>query len=313
VRGAVNGQVEPEVECSSYGGLHWEIDEQVEHDENQEKVKIADPVPNSEEAGTWYYVVHCTTCNAVIPFKHAPEGEPIVRFPAMRVRCFECGTAHSYAADLVSHRKAVAPRRIFKRDQLADPPDNAQEARQENHSVGDSGGREIVECRIESETTSLPRDNCVIATVTGKRATIFFLSSCFFAAGWVLQLTLNISYPFHLTVLDQVRPYGPAVLLDSAYFGAILCGLALLILGTGSFLVDTYAFKCNVLGKDGLALVTSNAFMRSVTTWISSSETASATSLARQARRAFSPMVSGAATFRSRIKRSAKLRLRHYR
>jgi hypothetical protein len=72
---------------------------------------------NLEEAGTWYYVVDCATCKALIPFKHAPEDEPVVRFPTMRVRCFQCHTDHTYAADLISHRKAVAPPGIFNADQ----------------------------------------------------------------------------------------------------------------------------------------------------------------------------------------------------
>ena len=45
---------------------------------------------NLEEAGTWYYVVDCAICKAVVPFKHAHEDDQIVRFPTMRVRCFHC-------------------------------------------------------------------------------------------------------------------------------------------------------------------------------------------------------------------------------
>jgi hypothetical protein len=113
----VKGQKVPQDESSSESCPHCEINELVqEHIEGQEKVGIADLAANLEEAGTWYYVVDCATCKAVIPFKHAPEGEPILSFPTMRVRCFQCHTNHTYAADLVSHRKAAAPRGIFKRD-----------------------------------------------------------------------------------------------------------------------------------------------------------------------------------------------------
>ena len=160
----------------------------------------------------------------------------------------------------------------------------------------------------------MQRDNDVIAAVSGKRATIFFLSSCFLATAWILRLALNISYPIPLAVFAEARSHGPAVLLHSAYFGAILCGLVFLIFGAGTFLVDTYGFKPNALRKDVLVLLTGNAFMRSLTTGIKpSAKTASLTSLARQASRALSTIVSGVATFRSLIKRSAKLRLRHYR
>jgi hypothetical protein len=318
VRGAVNGQVVPQAEGLSDGGLHCAIDEQVvEHNERQEKVDIADLVPNSEEAGTWYYVVDCATCKAAIPFKHAPEGEPVLRLPTMMVRCFQCSTVHTYASDLVSHRKAVAPRRIFRKDQPAETPNNAQEAsrdRPEDRSDGGTGGREIAESKIAPEASSLQRDNDVIAAVSGKRTTIFFLSACFLAIGLIFQLASSIFYPVPLAVFNEAHSYGPAVLLDSAYFGAILCGLAFLIFGAGSFLVETHGFKCNVLGKGFLVIVRRNAFMRSLTAWIKSSAKAvNVASLAAQTSRVLSPMVSLAATFRSRIKRSAKLRLRHYR
>jgi hypothetical protein len=252
VRGEANGQVVRQAECSSDGGLHCAIDEQVvEHNESQEKVDVVDLVPNSEEARTWYYVVDCARCKAVIPFKHAPEGEPILRLPTMRVRCFQCRTVHIYATDLISHRKAVAPSGISKRDHPDDAPDNAQEAsrhRREDRSDGDTGGREIVECKIEPDTSLLQPDNSVIAAVSGKRATIFFLSSCFFAIGLIFQIALNTFHPVSLAAFNEAHSYGPAVLLDGAYFGAILCGLALFIFGTGCFLVEKYGFKRDVLG-----------------------------------------------------------------
>jgi hypothetical protein len=119
----------PQDEGSSQSCLNGEINELAQkHVEAQERVEIADPAANPDEAGTWYYVVDCATCNAVIPFKHAPEGEPILRFPTMGVRYFRCRTVHTYVADLVSHRKAVAPRESFKRDEPADARDGADEA-----------------------------------------------------------------------------------------------------------------------------------------------------------------------------------------
>jgi hypothetical protein len=239
----VEGQKAPQDESSSESCLHCEVNEPVqEHIEGQEKVGIADLAVNLEEAGTWYYVVDCATCKAVIPFKHAPEDEPILRFPTMRVRCFQCHTDHTYAADLVSHRKAAVPRGIFKRDR---PPsyecDGNQEAsrdRQEDRGR-DLGRRVILECEIDPVSSSLRRDDIVIAAVSGKRATIFFLSSCFFAAGWVLQLALYIVY-------NELPSSGPAVLLVTACSGTVLLGLALFIFGAGSFFVEVCGFKPNI-------------------------------------------------------------------
>jgi hypothetical protein len=70
---------------------------------------------NLEEAGTWYYVVDCAICKAVVPFKHAHQDDPIVRFPTMRVRCFHCHTDRAYAADLISRRNGIPPRNFQKR------------------------------------------------------------------------------------------------------------------------------------------------------------------------------------------------------
>jgi hypothetical protein len=68
----------PQDEHSAESCLHCEINDLVQkHVEGQEKVDTADLAANLEEAGTWYYVVDCAACKAVIPFKHAPEDEPI--------------------------------------------------------------------------------------------------------------------------------------------------------------------------------------------------------------------------------------------
>jgi hypothetical protein len=208
---------------------------------------LAGMTANLEEAGTWYYVVDCAICNAVVPFKHAHEDEPIVRFPTMRVRCFHCHTDHTYAADLISRRKTAAPREIFKRDR---PPSHAGDGdreasrdRQEDRGVGASGGRVILNREIEPISFSLRCYNMLIVAVSGKRATIFFLSSCFFAAGWVLQLALDIFYPPRRAVLNELRLSDPAMLLESALFGTVLFGLVLFIFGIGSFFVEAFGFK----------------------------------------------------------------------
>jgi hypothetical protein len=237
VRGLVKGQMVPQDERSLRNDL---VQEDVAE---QEKVDIADLTANSEEVGTWYYVVDCTTCKVIIPFKHAPEDEPILRFPTMTVRCFHCHTNHTYAADLISHRKAAAPRGIFKRDRpSSDAGEGDREASRDLHEDrGDSGGRVILEREIDPTNSSLRPDNIVIAAVSGKRARIFFLSSCCFAAGWVLQLALDIFYPVPLAVLNELRSSGPAMLLGTAYFGTVLLGLALFILG--SLFVGACGFK----------------------------------------------------------------------
>jgi hypothetical protein len=309
----------PQIESSPESSLHLEMSgPAVEPNAAQGKVEVGDLVPNSEEGGTWYYVVDCAACKATIPFKHAPEGEPILRFPTMRVRCFQCRAVLAYAADLVSHRKAVAPRGIPKRDQPDDAHDKAQEAswhRQEDRSDGYTVGRGVVECKIEPAPSSLlQRANGMIAAVSGKGGTIFFLASSLFAIGLNCQLALNIFYPVPNAVVNQAHSYSLARLLDSGYFGAILCGLAFFIFGIGCFIADSYGFQRNVFRKKVVALVTGDAFKQSLMRRINSSaKAASVTSLALQAKRAFSLMVLRAATFRSLIKRSARLQLGHYR
>jgi hypothetical protein len=242
----------PEKENSSENCLHCEINDVVrEHIfERLEKVDLADLAANLEEAGTWYYVVDCATCKAVIPFKHAPEDEPILRFPTMRVRCLHCHTDHTYAPDLISHRKAAAPSGIFKGDRpSSDAGDGDREAsrdRQEDPGVGSSGGRAILDREIDPLSSSLRRDNIVFAAASGKRATIFFLSSCFFAAGWVSQLAVDIFYQVPLAVPNELPSSGPAMLLGTAYFCTVLLGLILFIFGIfgmGSFSVEAWGFK----------------------------------------------------------------------
>jgi hypothetical protein len=197
-----------------------------------------------EEAGTWYYVVDCATCKTVIPFKHAPEGEPILRFPTMRVRCFHCHKGHRYAPDLISHRKAAAPRGILQRASDAGESDQlASREGQEDRGLGTLEGPMIVEREIDCLRSSFRRANILIVAISGKKSTIFFVSSCFFAAGWISQLALDTLYPVPHAVLNELRLPGPAMLVGTAIFGTILLGLAFFIFGIGSFLVETFGFK----------------------------------------------------------------------
>ena len=246
----VEGQMAAQDERSSETCLHCEINDVVQKDvAGQENADLVALAADLEGAGTWY-VVDCATCKAVIPFKHAPEEEPIVRFPPMRVRCLLCHTDHTYAADLILRRKAAAPCGVFKTDRpssdAGDGDRDASRDRQEDRGVGDSGGREILEREITPLCSSLWRNNIVIAAISGKKAAIFFLSSCFFTAGWVSQLALDILYPVSPAVLNELRSSGPAMLLGTAYFGTVLLGLVFLIFGMSSFLVETCGFKRKV-------------------------------------------------------------------
>jgi hypothetical protein len=253
----VKGQMAAHDERSSETCRDCDINDGVQEDvAGQEK---ADPVAlaaNLEEAGTWYYVVDCATCKAVVPFKYAPEGEPIVCFPTMNVRCFQCNTDHTYAADLISHRKAAAPCGISKRDQ---PPSHASDGdreasrdRQGDRGAGDSAGRVIIERNIDPISASSRRDNILDMVVSGKRATIFFLSSWCFAAGWVSHVSLDIFYPAVL----ELRSSGPAMLLETAFFDTVLLGLALFVFGSGSYFVEAFGFERSSI-KRGFARIDS--------------------------------------------------------
>jgi hypothetical protein len=245
----VKGQMAAQDEHSSETCLRDEINDVVQK-AGQEK---ADPVAlaaNLEKAGTWYYVVDCATCKAVVPFKYAPEGEPIVCFPTMNVRCFECNTDHTYAADLISHRKATAPRGIFNGDRqpshASDGNPEAFQDGQEDRRVEDSGGRVILDREIDSMCASLRCNNFLNVAVSGKRAAIFSLSSCFFAVAWVSQLVLDTFYPVPSAILNELRSSGRAMLLETTYFGTILLGLVFFVFGMGSFFVEACGFKRKV-------------------------------------------------------------------
>ena len=246
----VKGQMAAQDERSSETCLHCEINDVVQKDVagqgQADRVALAATL---EEAGAWYYVVDCATCKAVVPFKYAPEGEPIVCFPTMNVRCFQCHTDHTYAADLISHRKAAAPCGIFKRDR---PPSHASNGdreasrdRQGDLGAGDSGGRVIIERNIDPISASSQWKNILNVVVSGRRATIFFLSSCFFAAGWVSHVALDIFYP----ALLELRSSGPAMLLGIAFFGTVLLGLALFVYGSGSYFVEAFGFERRLIKR----------------------------------------------------------------
>ncbi len=244
----VKGQMAAHDERSSETCLHCEINEKdVAGQEKADPVALAATL---EGAGTWYYVVDCATCKAVVPFKYAPEGEPIVCFPTMNVRCFQCNADHTYAADLISHRKAAAPRGIFNGDRqpshAGDGNPEAFQDGQEHRGVGDSGGRVILDREIDSISASLRCNNILNVAAGGKRAAIFFLSSCFFAAGRISQLALDIFYPVPSAVLNELRSSGPAMLLETACFGTVLLGIVLFIFGMGSFFVEAFGFQPKV-------------------------------------------------------------------
>jgi hypothetical protein len=216
---------------------------------------------NLEEAGTWYYVVDCATCKAPVPFKHAPEGEPIVCFPTMTVRCFQCHTHQTYAPDLISRRKAAPPRGIFNGDRqpsrVNDGNREAARDRQEDRDERDLGVRVLSDRKIAPISASLRCNNILNVAVRGKRATIFFFSSCFFAAGWVSNVALNIFSAAPVAALNEVRSSGPAMLLGTlgtAFFGIVLLGLVLFVFGMGSVLVEAFGFKRRLI-KRGFARI----------------------------------------------------------
>src|SRR5262249_16873917 len=117
---------------------------------------------------------------------------------------------------------------------------------QEDCDVGGSRVHVLLECEIDPVSSSLQQDNIVIATASGQTATLFFLSSCFFVVGWVGRIALDILYPVQPAVLNEMRSSGPAMLMDIVYFGAILLGLALFVIGTGNFIVEACGSKHNV-------------------------------------------------------------------
>jgi hypothetical protein len=114
----------------------------------------------------------------------------------------------------------------------------------------------ILDREIDSISASLRCNNILNVAASRKRATIFFLSSCFFAAGWVSQLALDIFYRVPLATVNELRSSGPAMLLEIAFFGTVLLGLALFVFGSGSFFVEAFGFKRRLI-KRGFARIDS--------------------------------------------------------
>jgi hypothetical protein len=250
----VKGQIVPQDERSSENCLHRQINDVLQQGvAEQEKVNVSAFAAHLEEDSTWFYVIDCLTCKAVVPFKHAPEDEPIVPFPAMNVRCFHCHTDHTYAADLISRRRAAAPVVMFEGDRpSSDEGDGDREAspdRKDDCGEGGSGVRVILDRAIIPISSSLRRNNILNVAVSEKTATIFFLSSCFFAAGWVSQLVSYILYPPPVAVLNELCLSGQTGLLGPAFFRTVLPGLALFLFGIGSLLVESFAFKRRSMGN----------------------------------------------------------------
>jgi hypothetical protein len=110
----------------------------------------------------------------------------------------------------------------------------------------------IIDRNIDPISASLRCNNILNVAVSGKRATIFFLSSCFFAAGWVSHVALDIFYP----ALLELRSSGPAMLLETAFLGTVLLGLALFVYGSGSYFVEAFGFERRLI-KRGFARIDS--------------------------------------------------------
>jgi hypothetical protein len=154
---------------------------------------------------------------------------------------------HRYASDLISRRKTAAPRENFKRDRPPSYAGNgdrgASRDRQEDRCVEALGDRVILNREIDHLSFSLRCYNMLTVTVSGKIATIFFWSSCFFAAGSVSQLALDIFYPSRRAVLNELRLSDPAMSLEIVVFGTGLFGLVLFMFGIISFFASTFGFK----------------------------------------------------------------------
>jgi hypothetical protein len=110
----------------------------------------------------------------------------------------------------------------------------------------------IVKRNIDPINASSQCSNILNVVVSGRRATIFFLASCFFAAGWVSHVALDIFYPAVL----ELHSSGPAMLLETAFFGPVLLGLALFVYGSGSPFVEAFGFEGRLI-KCGFARIDS--------------------------------------------------------
>jgi hypothetical protein len=109
----------------------------------------------------------------------------------------------------------------------------------------------IIERNIDFISASSEWKNILNVVVSGRRATIFFLSSCFFAAGWVSHVALDIFYP----ALLESRSSAPAMLLGIAFFGTVLLGLALFVYGSGSYFVEAFGFERRLIKRGPARIV----------------------------------------------------------
>jgi hypothetical protein len=127
----------------------------------------------------------------------------------------------------------------------------------------------IVDREIDAISSSLR--NIRITAVSGRRATIFFLSSCFFVAGWISRLALETFYPVPFAVLNESRSAGPAMLLSTAFSVTVLLGLVLFI-WISSFLFEACGgFKTGQDRFDRLCRQTAEHLFVTVKAWMGSS------------------------------------------
>ena len=122
----------------------------------------------------------------------------------------------------------------------------------------------IIERNIDPISASSQCNSILNLVVSGKRGTIFFLSSCFFAAGWISHVALDIFYP----ALLELRSSGPAMLLETAFFGTVLLGLALFVYGSGSYFVEAFGFERRLIkrGPAGIDSRIVNLLVRAAST-----------------------------------------------
>ena len=95
----------------------------------------------------------------------------------------------------------------------------------------------VVDRKINSIRALAWCNSVLNVALGGKRPMIFFLSSCFFAAGWVSQLALGFFYP------GPLESSGPVMLMGTALFGSVMLGLILFMFGIGSLFIEEFDFK----------------------------------------------------------------------
>ena len=89
----------------------------------------------------------------------------------------------------------------------------------------------IIEAKILLIRALSRGKNILNVAVGGKRAAIFFLSSCLFAAGWLSQLAFDFFYP------GSISP------TRTAFVGTVFLGLVLFGFGMGSVFIEAFGFK----------------------------------------------------------------------